>query len=136
MLIEPPREWKVAGRIPLRFNPCGPIAYANEACPRGASSMCAMDPEAPTVGRANIGTITEVYQNPKKDLVMLYTRGSFDMNGFPFISLVRFECDKMATKVCAPGFVAQEGRAPAHCSRAARRTKGRWRPSRMGQSTF
>lgn len=33
---------------------------------------------------------------PLDDLVVLYTRGSYDLNGFPFISLVRFECDQKA----------------------------------------
>lgn len=70
-----------------------------------------MDPSAPQTGRANVGVPTELYKNPKSriprrlaysrssvldDLIMLYTRGSYDLNGFPFISLVRFECDQKA----------------------------------------
>lgn len=102
------REWIVEGRITLRFNPCRPIDYSNEACPRDSTFMCAMDPANPSIGRANIGVPTEVFRNPKStdgsaypaqngrvdELVILYSRGSFDMNGFPFISLVRFECDR------------------------------------------
>jgi hypothetical protein len=32
------------------------------------------------------------------DLVIMYSRGSFDMNGFPFVALVRFECDPKSTE--------------------------------------
>jgi len=55
--------------------------------------MCAMDPSSPEKGRANIGVPIELYRNPHNDLVMLLSRGSYDLNGFPFVSLVRFECD-------------------------------------------
>jgi hypothetical protein len=53
-----------------------------------------MDPASPTVGRANIGIPMELYRNPKNELVMLFSRGDYDRNGFPFVGLVRFECDR------------------------------------------
>lgn len=40
-----------------------------------------------------------ISQNYLDELVMMYSSGSFDMNGFPFVSLVRFECDPAATFV-------------------------------------
>lgn len=30
---------------------------------------------------------------------MMFSSGSYDMNGFPFVSLVRFECDPAASYV-------------------------------------
>lgn len=79
--------------------PTKPVLEATHSCVRWIPQVLVLDAQILEFPR-KCSEIQRVLENEAwsgvfvEELVVLYSRGSFDMNGFPFISLVRFECDR------------------------------------------